>query len=120
MRIQSFPAHQAARVGAAGIALAGFLVVSGVGDASAHSDAVAAGNGGTARSGANGGSILIDDVNSGWNGGSLILVGDIWNGSLAIDGGGVGSATNLAVGANGGVGISDSTGGDDNLVFDND
>ncbi|CAA9581445.1 MAG: hypothetical protein AVDCRST_MAG19-3986 [uncultured Thermomicrobiales bacterium] len=40
----------------------------------------AAGNGGTAGASADGGSVLIDDVNSGGHGGGVIGVGDVGNG----------------------------------------
>ena len=118
MRIQSLPVGRVARFAVAGLALTGFLLVSNVGDASARAHIAAAGNGGTALASGNGGAVLLDDVNSGGNGGSLIGVGDVSYGSVAIDGGGVGSSTDVAVGVTGGVGISDAAGGDDNLAFD--
>lgn len=105
----------------------------------AAQDTTAAGNGGTADASANGGVVSIGDVNSGGNSGSGISVGDVGSdgddgklvcdkygkcyhvdgddgsgGAVAIDGGDVTTSTSLTLSADGGVAISDASGGDDN------
>ncbi len=77
----------------------------------------AAGNGGTADSSADGGTVSVGDVNSGDNSGSQIDVGNTSNGSVAIDGGDVTTSTNLDISADGGTAISDASGGDGNFAF---
>ncbi len=93
-------------------------------------DIAAAGNGGTATASANGGAVLIGDVNSGGNVGSTISVGDVggmvcdkWGkchpvdgGAVAIDGGDVTATTSIGVSADGGVAIADASGGDGNIA----
>ncbi len=79
-------------------------------------DLAAAGNGGTANASANGGAVAIGDVNSGLNGGGMIGVGDVWDGSVAIDGGDVSASTTIGVSADGGVAIADASGGDGNFA----
>jgi hypothetical protein len=58
----------------------------------------------------------VGNVNSGDNGGNAIGVGDTVGG-VAVDGGAVANATDLAIAADGGVGICDASGGDDNIAF---
>ena len=82
----------------------------------AAQDTAAAGNGGTAVAGANGGAVSIGDVNSGGNGGGLVVVGDTWDGSVAVNGGDVSISTAIGVSADGGVAISDASGGDGNVA----
>ncbi len=65
---------------------------------------------------ANGGAVAVGDVNSGSNAGNAIGVGDTVGG-VAVDGGAVANATTLDIAANGGVGIADASGGDDNIAF---
>ena len=80
-------------------------------------DIAAAGNGGTATASANGGAVLIGDVNSGGNAGNAIAVGDTGWGDVLIDGGIVTSSTSISVSANGGTAIADASGGDFNFAF---
>ena len=99
------------------------------GGAAAPVDTAASGNGGGANATANGGAVATGDINSGGNLGSAISVGDTgivcdkwgycWGsgGSVAVDGGSIGNATNLNVGANGGTAISDASGGNYNIAF---
>jgi hypothetical protein len=60
--------------------------------------------------------VAIGDVNSGGNAGNAIGVGDTV-GSVGVDGGTVGNATQLSISANGGTAIGDASGGDYNLAF---
>ncbi len=101
--------------GAAGAAGA-FAAVTAVNQAAAQ-DIAAAGNGGTASASADGGSVSIGDVNSGLNSGASIATGDIHDGAVAIDGGDVSNSTALGISADGGVAISDASGGDGNFAF---
>lgn len=94
----------------------------------------AAGNGGTADAGANGGAIAAQDVNSGDNTGNAISVGNTYaagcapldsNGNpimvsaVEIDGGTVVNETNINVSADGGTAIADASGGDNNIAINN-
>src|SRR5918995_1150237 len=75
-----------------------------------------AGNGGVATASADGGVVLIGDVNSGGNAGNAIGVcGTTW-GSGTVDGGDVANSTGIIVTADGGTGIADASGGNDNLA----
>lgn len=94
------------------------LVVSTLG-AAAQEEIAAAGNGGTADCSANGGAVAVGDVNSGANSGSVIGVGDTW-GDVAVGGGSMANATDLAIAADGGTSICDASGGDDNVAFHED
>ena len=85
-----------------------------------QNDTAAAGNGGTAVAGANGGAVSIGDVNSGGNFGGVIGVGDTWDGAVAVDGGDVTSSTTIGVSADGGVAVADASGGDGNVAVTND
>ena len=80
-------------------------------------DTASAGNGGVATSAANGGAVLLGDVNSGGNAGNAIGIGDTSWGSVAADGGDITNLTNIDVTANGGTAIADASGGDYNLAF---
>ena len=100
----------------AGVLVGIGLVASTLG-AAAQEEIAAAGNGGTADCSANGGAVAVGDVNSGGNAGSGIGVGDSW-GDVAVDGGSMANATDLSVAVNGGVGICDASGGDDNVAFE--
>ena len=72
----------------------------------AAQDTASGGNGGTAVAGA--------------NGGGFVGVGDVWDGSGAVDGGDVSSSTSIGISADGGVAIADASGGDDNVAVTND
>ena len=100
---------------AAGI-VGGIGAVAGVQYAAAQ-DIAASGNGGTATASADGGSVSVGNVNSGGNTGNAISAGDIHDGSVAIDGGDVSTSTSLGISADGGVAISDASGGDNNFAF---
>jgi hypothetical protein len=75
-----------------------------------------AGNGGVATASADGGVVLIGDINSGGNAGNAIGVGDTTWGSVTVDGGDVANSTGIAVTVDGGTGIADASGGNGNLA----
>jgi hypothetical protein len=91
------------------------LLVATMG-AAADDDIAAAGNGGTATASGNGGAAAIGDVNSGGNTGSAIGVGDSW-GDVSVGGGAIANATDASVVLDGGVGIADASGGEENIAF---
>lgn len=110
-------------------ALIAFLVVgllgaAPVGATETDDEVAAAGNGGTATSSANGGAVLLGDVNSGGNtGNTIFLVNGVWcyydwstGQFVAIDGGYVVNVTDINVSADGGTAISDASGGDGNIA----
>ncbi|MBW3632654.1 MAG: hypothetical protein KY456_06470 [Chloroflexi bacterium] len=80
-------------------------------------DIASAGTGGIATASANGGAVVIGDVNSGGNAGSAIGVGDTWGGPVFVDGGAIGNVTDIGISASGGTAIADASGGDYNLAF---
>ena len=115
--------------GAAAVAAAGA-------QRAAAQDTAAAGNGGTADASANGGAVAIGDINSGGNSGGAISVGNVGtpdqvivdkygkhiivegeDGAVAIEGGDVTTSTSVGISADGGVAISDASGGDNNFAF---
>ena len=113
-------------------ALVGIGLLAATLGAAAQEEIAAAGNGGTADASANGGAVAVGDVNSGGNDGNVIGVGDTgsapecdkWgkcyggsSGSVAVDGGSIANSTALDVAVDGGVGIADASGGDDNVAF---
>ena len=117
--------------GVAGVLVGLGLIASTLG-AAAQEEIAAAGNGGTADASANGGAVAVGDVNSGGNSGNSIGIGDTgsapecdkWgkcyggaSGSVAVDGGAIANSTDLAVEADGGTGIADASGGDENVAF---
>jgi len=75
-----------------------------------------AGNGGVATASADGGVVFIGDINSGGDAGNAIAVGDTTWGSVRVDGGNVVNSTEIAVTADGGMGIADTSGGNGNLA----
>jgi hypothetical protein len=75
-----------------------------------------AGNGGVATASADGGVVLIGDINSGGNAGNAIGVGDTTWGSVTVDGGNVANSTAITVTVDGGTGIADASGGNGNLA----
>jgi hypothetical protein len=95
------------------IAGAGALRVASV----AAQDTAAAGNGGTADASASGGAVGIGDINSGGNTGGSAATGNVYDGAVAIDTGDVTSDLSLGISADGGVAISDASGGDGNFAF---
>ena len=100
-------------------ALVGIGLMTSVLGVAAHDEVVAAGNGGTTEASANGGAVVPGTVNSGDNSGSRIGVGDSW-GQVIVGGGSMANTTTIAVSAEGGAGISDASGGDDNIAFEDD
>ena len=117
MRAQLFEdSARAVRRGLTGLAAAGLLSLALAGGVAAEDDLAAAGNGGTAEAAANGGAVAVGDINAGGNGGGLIVVGKTYDGAVAVDGGDVSSTTGVAVEAEGGVGIADASGGDENAA----
>ena len=80
-------------------------------------DIAVAGTGGVATASANGGAVVIGDVNSGGNAGSAIGIGDTWGGPVAVDGGAIANLTDIGISASGGTAIADASGGDYNLAF---
>jgi hypothetical protein len=76
---------------------------------------VLAGNGGVTRSSADGGIVVINEINSGGNQGNTIGVGSMCGGGT-INGGTVNNSTNIDIDASGGTAIADASGGDDNLA----
>lgn len=80
-------------------------------------DIASAGNGGVASASGNGGAAGIGDINSGGNVGSAIAVGDTYGPDPDVYGGDILNNTALAVAVDGGTGIADATGGDNNLAF---
>jgi hypothetical protein len=82
----------------------------------AQVDTATAGNGGYATAGANGGAVVVGDVNSGGNAGNAIGVGDT-SGSVWVDGGDVANSTSIGITADGGTAIADASGGSYNTAF---
>ena len=87
------------------------------GDDDSWTDIASAGNGGVATASANGGAVVIGDINSGGNAGSAIGVGDTFGGPVFVDGGSIGNVTDIGISASGGTAIADASGGDYNLAF---
>lgn len=104
------------RLGLGGAAVAGLLSL-GVGGAAVAQDIAASGNGGTGDASASGGAIVIGDINSGGNAGCGISVGDVQDGAVAVDAGSVTGGLSLSAGLDGGVGITDASGGESNFAF---
>ncbi len=80
-------------------------------------DIASAGNGGVATASGDGGAAGLGDINSGGNVGSAIAIGDTYGPDPAVYGGDILNNTALAVAVDGGTGIADATGGDNNLAF---
>lgn len=80
-------------------------------------DIASAGNGGVATAAGNGGAVAAGDINSGGNVGSAIAVGDTYGPDPDVYGGDILNQTGLAVAVDGGTGIADATGGNNNLAF---
>lgn len=92
------------------------LAISTLGAAAQHR--AAAGNGGFSNANANGGAVAVGDIFSGDSGGSVIRVGNTY-GDVWVDGGATANSLDFGITAAGGTGIADSSGGDDNIAFDN-
>jgi hypothetical protein len=99
----------------------------GLGGRGIGGNIASAGNGGRANASADGGIVVIGEINSGGNRGNTIDVGNIGSGSGAygecgpvgpvfIDGGDVDNSTNLNIDASGGTAIADASGGSGNLA----
>jgi hypothetical protein len=83
----------------------------------AADDSTAAGSGGNATANANGGAVVIGDVDSGGNVGNVISVGDTY-GPVWVDGGDVSNSTTIDITADGGTAIADAGGGSGNVAVD--
>jgi len=81
-------------------------------------DTASAGNGGVATAAGNGGALSAGNINSGGNVGNAIGIGDTY-GQYDPDvyGGDISNATAMDVAVDGGTGIADATGGNNNLAF---
>ena len=101
-----------------GVLAGAVTAVLGVRTAAAQwTDTASAGNGGVATAAGNGGAVSAGDINSGGNVGSAIAVGDTYGPDPAVYGGDILNQTGLAVEVDGGTGIADATGGNNNLAF---
>ncbi|MFN8593969.1 MAG: hypothetical protein U0031_21145 [Thermomicrobiales bacterium] len=80
-------------------------------------DTASAGNGGVATAAGNGGAVSAGNINSGGNVGSAIAVGDTMGPDPDVYGGDIANSTSMAVAVDGGTGIADATGGNNNLAF---
>lgn len=80
-------------------------------------DTASAGNGGVATAAGNGGAVSAGNINSGGNVGSAIAVGDTYGPDPDVYGGDIANSTDMAVAVDGGTGIADATGGNNNLAF---
>ena len=98
------------------------IAVGGAGGAFGDGGNAAAGNGGVAVAEANGGMIDLDDINSGNNRGNTIAVSTGSSpcgyapSNVAISGGTVSNETTVELSADGGIAVSDASGGDDNIA----
>jgi hypothetical protein len=81
----------------------------------ADDETAASGNGGTGTGNANGGAAALGDIESGENLGNALGLGDTGGGE--ISGGSVANSTDVTAALDGGTGIADATGGDDNIAF---
>ena len=80
-------------------------------------DIAAAGNGGVATAAGNGGALSAGNINSGGNVGNAIAIGDTYGPDPDVYGGDIANQTAMAVAVDGGTGIADATGGNNNLAF---
>src|ERR1044072_4883645 len=80
-------------------------------------DTASAGNGGVATAAGDGGAVSAGNINSGGNVGSAIAVGNTYGPDPDVYGGDSLNATSLGVDVDGGTGIADATGGNNNLAF---
>ena len=80
-------------------------------------DTASAGNGGVATAAGNGGALSAGNINSGGNVGNAIAVGDTMGPDPDVHGGSIMNDTSMAVAVDGGTGIADATGGNNNLAF---
>lgn len=92
-----------------------FCLLISASAAQADDEIAASGNGGTGTGAANGGAAALGDIDSGDNAGNALGLGDTGGGE--ISGGSVANSTDLTADLDGGTGIADSTGGDDNIAF---
>lgn len=106
--------QQTRRWSLVGVLVALCLMVSTV-SALADDQTAAAGNGGTADCAANGGAVAVGDVSSGGNLGNVVALGDTGGGT--VGGGSVANSTSLNVEVDGGTGICDASGADENIAF---
>jgi hypothetical protein len=83
----------------------------------AHDDIASSGNGGVATAAGDGGAVSAGNINSGGNVGSAIAVGNTYGPDPDVYGGDILNDTAMAVAVDGGTGIADATGGNNNLAF---
>jgi hypothetical protein len=105
---------------AKGILAGAVAAVVGVANAAAQDtgiDTASAGNGGVATAAGNGGAVSAGNINSGGNVGSAIAVGNTYGPDPDVYGGDIANDTSLGVAVDGGTGIADATGGNNNLAF---
>ncbi len=95
----------------------GALVGFRAGHLAAQDDTMTAGSGGNATASANGGAVVIGDVDSGGNVGNITSVGNTW-GNVWVDGGNVSNTTTIGISADGGTAIADASGGSGNVAID--
>ena len=101
-----------------GVFAGAVTAVLGVRAATAQvTDTASAGNGGVATAAGNGGAVSAADINSGGNVGSAIAVGNTYGPDPDVYGGDILNDTWLDVAVDGGTGIADATGGNNNLAF---
>ena len=81
----------------------------------AQNDTSTAGSGGYATASANGGVVVIGDVDSGGNVGNVISVGNT-GGPVWVDGGDVSNSTTIDITSGGGTAIADASGGSGNVA----
>ena len=101
-----------------GILAGAVAAVAGVKAVAAQTtDTASAGNGGVATAAGNGGAVSAGDINSGGNVGSAIAVGNTYGPDPDVYGGDIMNDTSMGVAVDGGTGIADATGGNNNLAF---
>jgi hypothetical protein len=101
-----------------GILAGAVAAVVGITNAAAPDiDTASAGNGGVATAAGNGGAVSAGNINSGGNVGSAIAVGNTYGPDPDVYGGDIANDTSLGVAVDGGTGIADATGGNNNLAF---
>ncbi len=82
---------------------------------SGGSSSASAGSGGVATSSADASTVFVGDVNSGGNIGNTIDIGNT-QGGVRVDGGNVSNVTDISASADGGMAISDASGGSGNVA----
>ena len=89
-----------------------------IGGFCSSANVASAGTGGVATSRADGGTVFVGDINSGGNVGNTIAIGNT-QGGVRVNGGNVSNVTDVSVSADGGMAISDASGGSGNVAGGN-